>query len=158
MDWWHRNIMPKIAEAYQNSQTAKKVAGFITYIALKLHEICFKSVISTLNQPIRTSVQHLTDKCHLRCSQLNKWVLSFFCEDVNGNRRGPQFDRESVPCRWPGHHEVTLTDGGLCTWHNECPAVHWAQLPPADDGRDGSADVSQVGWCQTVQAQHLSRK
>jgi len=66
-----------------------------------------------------------------------------FCECVNGKRRGLQFDRESVPCRWPGLRDVTPSDGGPCTWHNECPAVCRPQLPPADDGGDGSADVSQ---------------
>ena len=45
-----------------------------------------------------------------------------------------------------------MADGGPCTRHNECPAVRLAQLPPADDGGDGSADVSQVGRCQTMQA------
>jgi len=34
--------------------------------------------------------------------------IELFCEYVNGKRRGPQFDRESVPCRWPGHREVML--------------------------------------------------
>jgi len=73
---------------------------------------------------------------------------------VNGKRWGPRFHRESVPCRRPGHREVTAADGGPCTRHNEyeCPAVHQPQLPPADDERDGSADVSQVGRCQTMQA------
>jgi len=78
--------------------------------------------------------------------------LSFFCECVNGKRQGPQFDRESVPCRRPGHREVTPAVGGPCTWHNECATVCRLQLPSANDGRDGSADVSQVGRCQTVQA------
>jgi len=77
--------------------------------------------------------------------------LSFFSECVNGKQRGPQFDRESVPCRWPGHREVTPADGGPFTWHNECPAVRRPQLPSADDGGDGSANVSQVGRCQTMQ-------
>ena len=98
--------------------------------------------------------------------------FELFCECVNGKRRSrllfrfsicgsvseifaikversQQFDRESVPCRWPGHRKVTPADGGPCTWHNECPAVRRPQLPPADDGQDGSADVSQVGRCQT---------
>jgi len=52
--------------------------------------------------------------------------------------------------QWPGHHEVTPADGGPCTWHNECPAVRRPQLPRADDGQDGSADVSQIGRCQTM--------
>jgi len=78
--------------------------------------------------------------------------FELFCECVNGKRRGLQFDRESVPCCWPGHRKVMLADVGPCTWHNECPAVRRPQLPPADDGRDGSADVSEVGWCQTTLA------
>ena len=41
--------------------------------------------------------------------------FALFSECVNGKRRGPQFDRESVPCRWPGHREVTPADGGPCT-------------------------------------------
>jgi len=75
-----------------------------------------------------------------------------YATGVNGNRRGPQFDRESVPCRWPVHREVTPADGGPCTWHNECPAVRRPQLPPDDDGRDRSADVIQVGRCQSDHA------
>jgi len=78
--------------------------------------------------------------------------FELFCECVNGKRRGPQFDWESVPRLWPGHREVTPADGGPCTWHIECAAVRQPQLPPADDGQDRSADISQVGWCQTMQA------
>jgi len=77
--------------------------------------------------------------------------FEFFRKCVNGKRRGPQFHQESVPCCWPRHHEVTPADVGPCTWH-ECPTVCRLQLPPADDGRDGSADISQVGRCQTMQA------
>jgi len=41
--------------------------------------------------------------------------FELFCECVNGKRRGLQFDRQSVPCRWPGQCEVTTADGGpLC--------------------------------------------
>ena len=54
--------------------------------------------------------------------------FELFCECVNGKRRGPQFDRESVPCRWPGRSEVTPADGGPCTWHNECPNVNKSTL------------------------------
>jgi len=57
-----------------------------------------------------------------------------------------------VPCHRPEHREVTPADGGPCTWYNECAAVRRPQMPSADDGRDGNADVSQVGRCQTVQA------
>ena len=32
--------------------------------------------------------------------------FELFCKCVNGKRRGPQFHRESVPCRRPGHCEV----------------------------------------------------
>jgi len=89
-----------------------------------------------------------------RCKNENKQSIYNFtslilkCECVIGKRRGPQFDREFVPCRWPGDREVTPADGGPCAWHNECPAVRRLQLPPADNGQDGSADVSQVGRCQ----------
>jgi len=77
--------------------------------------------------------------------------FELFCERVNGKQRSPQFDRESVSCPWPGHREVTA-NGGPCTWHSKCPDVGRPQLPPADDRRDRSADVSQVGRCQTTQA------
>jgi len=60
------------------------------------------------------------------------WVLGFqsinqylFCECVNGKQRGPQFDRESVPCRWPRHREVTPADSGPCTQHNE---LYWVRI------------------------------
>jgi len=74
----------------------------------------------SLTQPINLSINMSICIEVLAAKQMR---FELFCECVNGKRQGPQFDQESVPCRWPGHREVTLADGGPCTWHNECPAV-----------------------------------
>jgi len=34
--------------------------------------------------------------------------FELFCECVNGKQRSPQFDWESVPCRWPGSMVVLV--------------------------------------------------
>jgi len=36
--------------------------------------------------------------------------------------------------------------------HDECPIISHPQLPPANYERNGNTNVSQVNWCQTVQA------
>ena len=58
----------------------------------------------------------------------------------------PQVNGEAVPCGWARHGEVSPTDRGSSTWHDECPAVGRPQLPPADDRWNGSAHIGQVGW------------
>ena len=62
--------------------------------------------------------------------------FELLCECVNGKRRGPQFDRESVPSRWLGLREVTPADGGPCIPGTTCVplfADRSCHLPTTDE-------------------------
>jgi len=94
-------------------------------VPLKSSDILALSIDRLIDRSIDRSIT-IMSICIAPNKQKSSEVLAakqmrfeLFCEYVNGKRRSLQFNRKSIPCRWPRHRQVMPADGGHCHWHND---------------------------------------